>query len=166
MKLIQDELERIALQVQTCLGLDNMTFYYSTVNEFMNLLANKKTPKEKYPFFFVNSVNVHYKDSPTDMIVEVPDIVIATYSSIKWSAPERDKQSFKPILLPIYSNFLLSCTRDSSVEITKYGDRYDHYFYGKTGLVGYEQDEYPDHIDAIQLKNYQFRLTNNNNCKK
>lgn len=166
MKLIQDELQKVTESIQSCLGLDNLTFYYSTVNEFMNLLANKKTPKLKYPFLFVNSVGVHYKDTPTDTIVIVPDIVIATYSSIKWNAQERDKQSFKPVLLPIYNEFLTLLTRVQGIEITQYGDRYDHYFYGKTGLVGYEQDEYPDHVDAIQLKNFQFRLTNNNNCKK
>jgi hypothetical protein len=35
---------------------------------------------------------------------------------------------------------------------------YPHFFYGKTGLTGYDGNIVPDFIDAIQLKNYVFRL--------
>jgi len=164
MKLIQDELCRIVGKIQEERNLDNLTFYYSTVNEFMQLLSNKKTPKAKYPFFFVNSVNTSYDNTGYDSICSIDDIVIATYSDAKWSALERDKQSFKPILLPIYEKFIDKLKRDRHVEIVKEGEIIIHYFYGKTGLTGYDSGEYPDHVDAIQLRNFQFRLTNN--CKK
>lgn len=164
MKLIQDELERIVEKIKCELGFENTTFAYSTVAEFLQVLTNKKTPKSKYPFFFINSVNVKYDNNGLDSICTVDDIVIATYSDSKWSAKQRDLQSFKPILLPIYEKFIDKLKRDRHVELVKEGTITIHYFYGKTGLVGYESGEYPDHVDAIQLKNFQFRLTNN--CKK
>lgn len=164
MKLIQEELKRVIGNVQKDLCEDNITFYYSTVNEFLEVLANKKTAKAKYPFFFVNSVNVSYDNSGLDSICSVDDIVIAIDSMSKWNASDRDEKSFKPRLLPIYEKFIDKLKRDRHVEIVKEGTMIIHYFYGKTGLTGYEQGIYPDHVDAIQLKNFQFRLTNN--CKK
>jgi len=163
MKLIQDELEKVVAKVQTELMLDNLTFECSTVNEFLAILANKKTPIAKYPFFFVNAQGIEYHDSRTDVIVSVPDIVIATYSDSKWSRRERDEQSFKPILNRIYEVFEDKLNRDRNLDITTYGKRINHYFYGKTGLNGYEEGIYPDHVDAIQLRNFQFRIKNN--CK-
>ena len=163
MKLIQNILETEAKRIQKSLGLDNLVFYYSTLNEFIETLNNLKKQNLRYPFFFVHSDRVTYSDGKNDVICSVENIVIATLSDQKWTAAVRDLESFKPILLPIYEELYDGMQRNREINIHSHGDIHIHYFYGKEGIVGYEGLIFPDFIDAIQLKNYKFRISKNNN---
>lgn len=156
MRAVQNEIQRIIGYIKDDLNLDNITFYYSTPAEFiehLTKLGNKQ--HRKYPFFFVNSVNVHYNE--TDRICYIEDIVIATWSKSEWKADEREEKSM-PVLKNIHKEFVRRTKFDKYVKLYKEGDVYPHYFYGKTGLVGYDGNIVPDFVDAIQLKGYQFRL--------
>ena len=158
MILIQDELCRVVENVRKQLGFDNITFQYSTMTEFIQLLTTIKDGNKKYPFFFVHSIGVDYDNSNFDTIVTISDILIAGDSKAKWTREERDDETFKPILNPIYNTFLDKLRRDRNVEIVKRGNITNHYFYGDTGVEGYDGAKFPDHVDVIQLKNFQFRL--------
>lgn len=156
MRPVQNDIYRIVEQIREYKKLDNITFYYSTPNEFiehLTKLGNKQN--RKYPFFFVNSLNVRYNEA--DKLCYVDDIVIATLSKPEWKADERELKSM-PILKGIYNEFIRRTKFDKYVKLHKEGDMYPHFFYGKTGLTGYDGSIVPDFIDAIQLKNYVFRL--------
>jgi len=156
MRAVQNEIQRIVEDIKTYLKLDNITFYYSTPTEFiehLTKLGNKQ--HRKYPFFFVNSMNVHYNE--TNRICYVDDIVIATWSKSEWKADEREEKSM-PIIKSIHKEFVRRTKFDKYVKLYKEGEVYPHYFYGKTGIVGYESGIFPDHVDAIQLKSNEFRL--------
>ena len=163
MKLIQEEMKRVIGYVQAELKFDNITFAYSTVTEFIQDLTATRSANDKYPFFYVDSVGVTYEPNGIDTICTVKTIVIATDSKPKWTALKRDEESVKPILLPIYDLFVDKLNRDRNIELFEEGDLIIHYFYGDTGLSGYDSGKFPDHVDAIQLNNYKFSLTNN--CK-
>lgn len=163
MKYIQDILQTEVNRIRKELGLQNLTFYYSTLNEFIDHLAKLGNQSERYPFFFVNSNRVTYNFEKNDCICSVENIIIATLSDPKWTATERDKESFKPYITPIYEEFECGMKKNREISIHSYGDLYIHYFYGKEGVTGYEGLIFPDFIDAMQLKNYKFRISQNNN---
>jgi hypothetical protein len=154
---IQKELERIVGYIKRGLKLDGLLFYYSTPAEFIQLLTSTSKHKDKYPFFFVNSLNVKY-DYKTH-VCTVDDIVLATWSKEDWTTKKREQESMKR-LKPIYDEFLRRCYFDPNISLFKQGEMYPHYFYGKTGIIGHEDGTFPDHVDAIQLKNIQFRIFN------
>ncbi len=152
---IQEEIKRVVGYIKRDLKLDNLTFYYSTPAEFIELLTATPAKKDKYPFFFVNSINVRYDKNR--QICSVDDIVIATWSDAKWRAEKREKESMS-ILKPIYDEFLRRCDFDKNISIHKEGELFPHYFYGKTGIIGHDGALFPDHVDAIQIKNTEFRI--------
>lgn len=157
MRPIQNDIETIVGYVKESLGLDNLKFYCSTPNEFIAMLNSLKSNDHmKYPFFFINSTDIRYNDY--DKLCYVGDIVIATLSKPDFTSKAREEKSMTPILKPIFNEFLRYTKINKWVKLHKEGDMYVHYFYGKTGIVGYESGIFPDHVDAIQLKNYQFRV--------
>lgn len=155
MRPIQNDIETIVEHIKESLGLDNLTFYCSTPNEFVSMLNGLKSNTNlKYPFFFINSTDIRYVDN----VCYVGDIVIATLSKVNYKSKDREEKSMTPILRPILDAFIRYTKINKWVKLHKDGDVYVHYFYGKTGIVGYESGIFPDHVDAIQLKNYQFRV--------
>jgi hypothetical protein len=157
-EVLKPELEKIRVE----LGFDNMNFYHSTPNEFIQLLMNltNTDSRLKFPLFFVNSTTVKYENG----ICTIGELVIATKTDPMFRAEVRDEQSFKPILLPIYRKFHWDLkTGIRNAVMVKEGSVKLHYFYGKSGLYGYEGTTLPDCIDAIELNNFQIRIFNT--CK-
>lgn len=155
MRKIQKDMPDFIEMIRQRLSLDNITFYYSTKTEFINLLTATKEASDKYPFFFINSVGVKYNE--LEQTCSVDEIVIATKSLMEWTAIEREQESMS-ILTPIYNAFLDLGKYHKYIKINREGDMTPHYFYGKTGIDGYESGIYPDHVDAISLNNFVFRL--------
>lgn len=162
MKLIQDILSKVVEWARVDLGLDNAKTKHSSVSEFiaeMKLLAIDK----KYPFFFINAGTVEYDiEKPDDVIVSVGEIVIATAFDTKrsYSSEEKDLMAFKPILTPFLEQFLYQMDYNQEAAISKAGKIKYHYRYGSTGKEGTESDIMDDAVCAIQLLNFQFRITN------
>ena len=166
MTLLQDILCPEIELVQKDLCLDNSKFKYSTPTEFVNEMK-KLDDSQRYPFFFVNSMLVDYDlQSKNDRIINVGEIVIATKTDKEWSSEARDAKSFKPILIPFLERFIERMKFNSKISILKEGKVKLHYFYGKQGIYGYDGDVFNDSVDAIQLLNFQFRLSNKKQCNK
>jgi hypothetical protein len=166
MTLLQDILCPEIELVQKDLCLDNSKFKYSTPTEFVDELK-ALDDSQRYPFFFVNSMLVDYDlQSKNDRIINVGEIVIATKTLKEWSSEARDAKSFKPILIPFMERFFERMKFNPKISILKEGKVKLHYFYGKQGLYGSEGNLFNDSVDAIQLLNFQFRLSNNKQCNK
>lgn len=162
MKQVQDELECLVNKIKKVLCFDNMTFYYSTPYEFISHISEKKNVEDRYPFFFVSSLGVTYNDD----ICSVDNIVIATLSKPEWKSKDRDLKTFKPILIPVYDEFKTRLFNNRNLTLHTEGDVTFHYFYGETGIQGYEGLIFPNFIDAIQLRGFKFRITDNKTCNK
>jgi len=160
MTLIQDELILMAERMRVNLGFDALKPYYSTPYEFVTMMSKAKD-SVKYPFIFISSIGVKYEEKG---VVTVPDIVFGTKSKAEWSALTRDEKSMKPFLIPLIEEFERQLKHVSrKMGIHTYGTMTPHYFYGVSGLNGYDGLIIPDHIDAIQLQNYKFRISEH--CK-
>ncbi len=133
-----------------------LRFYHSTPIEFVNVVG-KESVNQKLPFFFVNSM----LSSEGDGIWVIKDIVIATMSDKNWTREKRDAVNFKPILIPVLQEFHRILCFDRDLSVYRTGDTIFHYFYGETGLKGYEAHKFTQSVDAIQLKNFQFKMSRN-----
>lgn len=131
-------------------------FYHSTPIEFVSVVG-KESNKHKLPFFFVNSISSNEKEG----IWTIKDIVIATMSDKNWTSEVRDRNSFEPTLIPILQEFFRLLMFDRDISVYKTGETFFHYFYGETGLNGYEAQKFTQAVDAIQLKNFQFKMSKN-----
>lgn len=154
MRALKPDMQRVMEFVKKRTGLDNIFVYYSTPNEFLDKLMLMQK-ENKYPFFFIDSQRVKYND--VDRTCTIEDMVIATLSKPEWTADKREELSM-PILKSVLNTFLDVTKMDMYVRLHKEGDIIQHYFYGKTSPLGYDGIIYPDFVDAIQLRNFQFRL--------
>ena len=105
----------------------------------------------------VNSIQTSEKEG----IWVIKDIVIATMSDKNWTREKRDELNFKPILIPILQEFFRLLMFDRDLSVYQTGETIFHYFYGETGLNGYEAQKFTQAVDAIQLKNFQFKMSKN-----
>lgn len=161
MKLIQDILCKVVEWTKDDLELDNARMKHSSVNEFIAEMKVLGTDK-KYPFFFINSATVDYDlEKPDDVICSIGEIVIATSFDTKksYSSEEKDEYAFKPILTPFLDQFLYRMDHNAEAAISKAGKVKYHYRYGTNGKGGTESDILDDAVCAIQLTNFQFRIT-------
>lgn len=150
MILIQDELKCIADKIKTKLCLDNLLYMYSPIDEFHKKLTATKDKPDKYPLFFLNSDNVRKEGD----VWTVGDIIVATLSNKDFNREKRDEYNVKQVLIPIYEEMLRRLTFDKHLSLYKEG-RFE-IKYGKTFFEG--GAEVPDFVDAIHLKNFQFRI--------
>lgn len=86
-----------------------------------------------------------------------------------YKAKQRDDFNFKPVLMPIYLEFLnqLKASKAFSIldESLIVHDPINRYYWGKQGLYGNEGNIFNDHVDCIELKNMELEL-NINYCPK
>lgn len=156
-----DNMPRVIEKVRTELGYPNLMFQFSTITEFIKTLSDMKSDNDKFPFFFIHSIGVKYDNTEQNVLCDVQDILIAVDSKAEWTRDERDAQTM-PILRSILQAWIDRLHIDHKIDIVKYGDIISHYFYGTTGVNGYEGEIFPAHVDVIQLRNFQFRIINNN----
>lgn len=157
----KDNMPRVIEKVRKELGYPSLMFQFSTITEFIKTLSDMKSDNDKFPFFFVHSIGVKYDDTKQNVICDVQDILIAVDSKAEWTRNERDAHTM-PILRAILDKWIERLRIDHKLDIVKYGDIISHYFYGNTGVNGYEGEVFPAHVDVIQLRNFQFRILNNN----
>lgn len=153
-KLPQEHLRRIVNSTSVELSF-SILFYHSTISDFANYIT--KTTQKKFPFFYVNTMGM----TITDNICTIPDIVIATLSDSSWDSKTRDERNFKPFLIPIMKEVMRRLEFDNHLTLFKEGTTHFHYLYGKEGLTGHEAVIFEKNTDAIQLKNFKFRISKN-----
>lgn len=82
-----------------------------------------------------------------------------------YKAKERDDFNFKPVLMPIYLEFIkqLKASREFSIldESMIPHDPINRYYWGKQGLYGNEGNIFNDHVDCIEIKNLELNLNIN-----
>lgn len=163
MQFIQDSdnMPRVVEKIRKELGYPSLMFQFSTIHEFVATISDIKSANDKFPFFFIHSIGVKYDDTQQNVICDVQDMIIATDSKAEWTREQREEHTM-PILRAILQKFIDRLRIDYKLDIVKYGDIVPHYFYGNTGISGYEGEVFPEHVDAIHLRNFQFRILNNN----
>lgn len=145
--------------------LPPLTFYHSTGIEFVNIIKEKLVNKQPfYPFIFIDSQGVEYGNVDYEGMIDVKvkSIVIAVNTLSEFLSQDRDLNNIKPILLPMETKLreLMKNCIDLKFDNLVQADRKIWYCYGKEGLYGVES-VFGDIIDAIELKNLNFKIKNN-----
>lgn len=157
MRLIQNILKLQVDEVKANLNLPNMMFRYCTGGEFIQALKMIQKSEIKYPFFFIDSSTVVYgKDT-----VKVGKIIIAKNTVSTYTSEQREVKSFNDVLVPIVNEFIEEIWIDNrDLSVMKHGDIKLWYFYGNSGIYDVSGNVFEDAVDAIELKDFQFRISN------
>lgn len=90
--------------------------------------------------------------------VTLPFVIIATLTDNTYKAPQRYSHTFKPVLYPIYSQFMDALARESRIIGNDPGmfqhTKYDRLYYGKETLG----TAVSDYVDAIELNNLKLTV--------
>lgn len=82
-----------------------------------------------------------------------------------YKAKQRDDYNFKPVLMPIYLEFMRQLKASKSFSILDESliphDPINRYYWGKQGLYGNEGNIFNDHVDCIEIKNLELELNIN-----
>lgn len=158
MKSLQDILRTQVEEVRVALGLTCLKFKYSTGAEFVDELIKLGKTKVKYPFFFVDSSTVEFNNDT----VKIGKMIIATLTSPEYNSEQRETKTFGDILFPISEEFIKEIwISNRDIAVMKRGTVHAHYFFGNSGIYGIDGNVFSDAVDALELKNFQFRLSNN-----
>lgn len=80
-----------------------------------------------------------------------------------YKAKQRDDYNFKPVLMPIYLEFMKQIQYSglflSGGQISH--DPINRYYWGKQGLYGNDGNIFNDHVDCIEIKNLKLELSIN-----
>lgn len=92
-------------------------------------------------------------------------VLIATESNKNYRADEREELSFKPVLLPLYYQFLEQI-RKCGHFVINYDEGIPHeytkrLYWGHNGLFGQSTDiDFKDYVDCIEITNLQLTIKN------
>lgn len=126
----------------------------------LKTISQSPNAEQKYPF--IAMLHDFEESENNGLVTATIEFIIGTCTEAKYTAPEREKINFIPILIPLVdefkrqlrggSNYLLS----NQYEFTETKNM----FLGKKGLYGVEGNIFNDKIDAITLK-AELRFLNN-----
>lgn len=89
------------------------------------------------------------------------NILIITDTLPKYKAAERYEKSFNAILTPIYRMFIEECNKSKRIYTAHQKIKHEpinHLFWGNKGLLGNTANFFEDTIDAIEIKNLDFKI--------
>ena len=85
--------------------------------------------------------------------------LIATYTRKQLKADERLQLNFKPILFPIYEEFIRQTCKSAYFRVEEIPHTLvNHFEIGRESLSGYDGNVFNDHIDAIEIKDMELSL--------
>jgi len=102
-------------------------------------------------------------------IVNNPKFVIVTNTNPTYTSPERKENTFKPILLPLYYDFISKIKQSNVIQID--GDmfphkKYDRYAWGSASVYGNEGLVFNEFLDAVEIDVSAIKLfTPDNICQ-
>lgn len=91
-------------------------------------------------------------------------LIVATITENTYQAPQRMEKNFKPILYPIYNEFLYQLFRHKQFSVQSEEElkhtQIDRMYWGKQGLYGNVGNIFNDYIDCIELQNLIVNVKN------
>lgn len=139
--------------------------------EIVNTLTEySKGPSTKYDRFPLIAL---FQDFPevmgsapgfyTDVTLH---LIIAKGTDPNYKAADRYEKNFKPILYPIYLNFIEQLKRSKAIEVISGGEiphtKIDRLYWGREGLYGNTSNTFNDKVDCIEIKDLKLRIKTQN----
>lgn len=137
-------------------------YEYGTPKEVSNTLSKKINDifvHQKYPLIWLL---IDIKSSYTISGYTAPlDIVICNYTVPTYKAAERTEKNFEPILYPLLDRFERAVIDSKLVSVlSPEYSQIDHYYWGKEGIYGHDGNIFNDHIDAIEINDFNMKFNN------
>lgn len=169
--ILVDVMRDITASIKTSLDLPNLNYQYGKLEEINEMLiAYTKTTEfaaQKFPMiwvftgFKITRGNVRFFGETSDL-----RIFIITGSAQADKSVNRIEKNFKPLLYPIYREFLRQIAKsqvftdylpDTITHSVK-----DYYFFSQDGA----KSVLTDAVDCVEISNLKLTIKNNNNCPK
>lgn len=135
------------------------------IEELKKLQQPQANQYKKYPLIAVFE-DVPERPVASNVATISPRIVIAWQTKQEYTREQRDELSFKPILLPIYDEFMTQL-KSSAYFVTNYqqpGERVMRPFWGREGLYGNEGNIFNDYLDCIEIRNIELQIRQRSGC--
>lgn len=143
--------------------IQNLNYQYGPVEELLETLSqmdkDPNSQKLKYPLVWLILDMKERRGRTVGFYAEAPmRIVIAHQTNQNFKTTERYEKVFKPVLYPIYYNFLEKASQhrllNNSVPELIIHDKIDHVFWGTQEAGGGKSKiSLSDFLDAIELDN-------------
>jgi hypothetical protein len=152
----------------TATALSNSIHYeFGDMNEVVMLLSKmslyKQSAEKKYPLvaMFTDIPENRGRATHIQSEITIPSIIIATFTSQKYTAKERMEKSIKPILQPIYDELLKQFKLHQAVDVAAANlivhQKINRLSWGQSALFQ-ENNAGTDFIDAIEIRNLELKV--------
>ena len=147
----------------------NISYLFGDVNEVVQKLSimskNSSAVAVKYPLIAMITDVPERRGTAVNVqsVVRIDRIVIVTFTDRNYHAEERMKYSFKPILTPIYLEFVKQIRLNSNFilysELLIPHTKINRLSWGQSALFT-EREAGSDFIDAIDIQNLELIIKN------
>ncbi|PKN16511.1 MAG: hypothetical protein CVU66_00745 [Deltaproteobacteria bacterium HGW-Deltaproteobacteria-23] len=172
--LFRTIVERTSAKVQHDYAATGLKCFYQhghpleIVESLQEMTLNPKSSETKYPLIalfqdFTEKKGLNNSDGELKL-----NLIIANLTSPQLKAPDRYAQNFKPILIPIYDEFLKQIAKsryfreDNPIKLLH--TKIDRLYWGRSGLFGNQKNLFNDYIDCIEIVDLQLNLKQNTFC--
>ena len=97
------------------------------------------------------------------------NLIIATETSVDYTASQRYTNTFRPYLYPLYDLLMKHIPKSGLFKNALTGmvphTKTDRLFWGREGLYGNEGNIFNDRIDAIEIENLTLQMKISKNCR-
>ena len=170
---IVDEMETVVAKVSTIIQASALArpVYYmyghpsEVVNNLQEMTNEASLQNSKYPLIALFTDVPIRKGQSVGMYGDATvQVVICALSDRHYKAPQRMEETFKPILYPIYNEFLnqlrmhkqFNYLHEEEIRHTQI----DRLYWGRQGLYGNQGNMFNDYIDCIELQSLVIPIEN------
>lgn len=139
------------------------------IKKMITTVDNESVDK-KYPaIMLIHDIKQNKGEKINILSTANLNIVICNLADNNLLAEDRKEQSFKPILHPIYEEFLTQIFLSNKFVGIDHPQliphtQTDRYYWGRKGLFGLDQNLFSDYVDAITIDNLNLKIKNKINC--
>lgn len=146
--------------------MQTISYSRSSFDELIETLAQKDKPVEtrnaKYPLIHLVRDFSEDRGKVTGIYAEVNlNIIIIHQTENTYKIEDREEKVFKPVLYPIYYEFMKQLAKHKLVHVDSYKmiphRKWDRAFWGNRQLYA-SKNKLNDYVDAIELQNINLKI--------
>ena len=165
--ILTDELETVVAAVKAALGLSVLNYQYGEVEELNETLKQLEADPAKFNLKFplvwvAEPYQVKRGDASIFGIADV-NVFVINETEKTWKAKERMENNFKPVILPIYREFLKQIEVSTAFD-HQFGRVPDHTIVNRYYLGENRQSTLNDVVDAMKISGLKLRIHEKQNC--
>lgn len=163
---IYDQFSSIVADVATRTGIAVQYLWghpIEIIETLRQMSRDKSTEEDKFPLIalFTDYTETRGTDPSIDSVVRL-HFIIATLTRPDYTAVERATNNFKPVLYPLYDQFLKSVIASGYYKNSSWQNiqhtKTDRFFWGRNGLYLNTGNVFDDYIDCIELDNMELTV--------